>query len=117
MAIFSRPNLDASSPLAVAAEGNPMVTRWSYDAPSGAHVITRVQDVEPILEENKRLMSLNDGYSPTRELRRVASIPFIVVEQWRAEGIDIFDKNCREAVRRKLNDPENLFLRTAPGRV
>lgn len=115
MAIFSTKQ-SFHLPAAVEAAGS-MVTRWSYDEPSGEHIVTRAQDVQPILEENKRLMNLNDGYSPTRELRRVASIPFVVIEQWRAEGIDIFNKDHREAFRRKLNDPENLFLRTAPGRV
>lgn len=100
-----------------AAEQGQLLTRWQYDESEAVGVIHRIQDVEPILEENKRLMTLNDGYSPSRELRRVATIPQVVVEQWMKEGINIFDKNCREAVRRKLNDPENLFLRTAPGRV
>lgn len=80
------------------------------------HVV-RTQDVQPILDDNKRLMSLNDGYSPSRDMKRVASIPLTVVEQWMKEGIDIFDKNCAEAIRRKLNSPDYKFLRTAPGVV
>jgi len=79
--------------------------------------VRRYQDCEPILENNKRLFTLNDGYSPSRDLRRVASIPLTVVEEWMKEGIDIFDPNCAEAIRRKLNDPAWLYLRTAPGRV
>lgn len=71
----------------------------------------------PILEENKRLQTMNDGYSPSRDIRRVASIPKIVVEQWMKEGVNIFDRNCRAEIKRRLNDPENLWLRTAPGRV
>lgn len=80
------------------------------------HVL-RHQDCEPILDNNKRLYTLNDGYSPSRDLRRVASIPLTVVEQWMKEGVNIFDKNCAEAIRKKLNSPEWLYLRTAPGRV
>jgi|DEB3_MinimDraft_2_1074329.scaffolds.fasta_scaffold00127_4 hypothetical protein len=79
--------------------------------------IRRSQDVEAILDENKRLASLNDGYSPSRDMRRVASIPMTVIEQWMKEGINIFDRNCAEAIRRKLNSPEWRYLRTAPGRV
>lgn len=102
---------------AATAAAGALITQWQYDEPTGTTIIGRVQDVEPILEENKRLQTLNDGYSKSRELRRVASIPNVVVEQWMKEGINIFDKNCREAIKRKLNDPANLFLRTAPGRV
>ena len=80
------------------------------------HVL-RHQDCEAILENNKRLYGLNNGYSPSRDLKRVASIPLTVVEQWMKEGVNIFDKNCAEAIRRKLNDPQYLYLRTAPGRV
>jgi hypothetical protein len=79
--------------------------------------VRRTQDVEAILDENKRLATLNDGYSPDRSFRRVASIPMSVIEQWMKEGINIFDKNCAQAIRRKLNSPDYLYLRTAPGRV
>ncbi len=80
------------------------------------HVL-RHQDCEAIIENNKRLYGFNNGYSPSRDLKRVASIPLTVVEQWMKEGVNIFDKNCAEAIRRKLNDPQYLYLRTAPGRV
>ena len=95
----------------------PVKSFFHYDEMSDTATIRRVQDVEPVLDRNKALYTHNDGYSPSRDIRRVASIPLVVVEQWMKEGIDIFDPNCREAVKKKLNDPENLFLRTAPGRL
>lgn len=100
-----------------AAEQGQLLTRWQYDESAGVGVVHRIQDVEPILEANKALYTSGDGYSPSRELRRVASIPAIVVEQWMQEGVNIFDHNCRAEIKRRLNDPVNLFLRTAPGRV
>jgi hypothetical protein len=76
------------------------------------------QDVEPNLDLNKALYNSNDGYSRSREIRRVASIPLVIVEKWMNEdGINVYNKNHREAVRRKLNSNEYLWLRTAPGRV
>ena len=92
-------------------------TRFAWQPSTETLLVERVQDVEPILEHNKKLYSLNDGYSPSRELRRVASIPLVVVEQWMKEGIDVYNRDHWPAVKRKLNDHENLFLRTAPGRV
>jgi hypothetical protein len=94
-----------------------VVTLYEYDESAGQTIITRAQDVEPIFEENALLYTMNDGYSPSRELRRVAQIPQVIAEDWYREGVDIFDKNCRDEVRRRLNDPANLKLRTAPGRV
>ncbi len=86
----------------------------------GDKIIERkTQDVEPILEDNKRLYNEpGGGWSKSRELRRVASIPLVVAEKWmREEGIDIFSPDHWPAIRRKLNDPEWRHLRTAPGRV
>ena len=95
-------------------EDLPVTGVWFDD---GNIIERKTQDVEPFFEHNKALYNAGDGYSPSRELRRAASIPMVVVEQWLSEGIDIFDPNHKEAVRRKLNDPENRFLRTAPGKL
>ncbi len=114
MALFSRREVLAAS---MAASIGRVVTRWQYDEASDATIVKRIQDVEPILEHNKALQTLNDGYSRSRDIRRVASIPTVVVEQWMREGVNIFDRNCDAEIRRRLNDPTNLFLRTAPGRL
>ena len=52
-----------------------------------------------------------------RAFRRAAAIPNVVVEQWLREGVDVFDPNDAAEVKRRLNDPDNRFLRTAPGRL
>ena len=50
------------------------VAKW--DPVAETLLVKGVQDVEPILEHNKRLANNGeDGYSPSRDLRRVASIP------------------------------------------
>jgi len=40
---------------------------------------------KPILENNKRLYNQNDGYSPDKGLKRIATIPTIVLEIWTKE--------------------------------
>lgn len=93
-------------------------TRFVTDPMTGSLTVHRTADVEPILESNKALASLNDGYTPSRELRRAASIPFAIVEKWKNElGVDVFNPDHRPAVKRLLNSREYLFLRTAPGRL
>lgn len=93
-------------------------TRFVEDASSGDLIVHRGEDVEPALELNKALAASGDGYSPSRELRRAASIPMVVVEKWKNElGVDVFNPDHKPAVRRLLNSSEYLYLRTAPGRL
>jgi len=82
----------------------------------GSVALRRSQDVEPALEANKRLRSDGDGYSPSRELRRVASIPTVVQFEWiRRYGVDPLARGNEALLRRLLNDPDWRHLRTAPG--
>lgn len=77
-------------------------------------------DVTDHLEQNKAMANHNDGYSPSRELRRVASIPAIIILKWKEElGVDFYssDPEQKRKVRQLLNSNEYLFLRTAPGRI
>ena len=95
-----------------------MEQRFITDPMTGDLTVVRGADVEPILEHNKALYSMNDGYSPGREWRRAASIPLAIVEKWKNElGVDVFDPNHKAAVRRLLNSSEWQYLRTAPGHL
>jgi hypothetical protein len=89
--------------------------RWNGD---GTVSYLSDQDAQPFLEQNKAAANHNDGYSQSRELRRVASIPFGLILQWKAEeGWDALDPANADRLARKLNDPAYAYLRTAPGRV
>ncbi len=77
-------------------------------------------DVAPMLERNKAMATHNDGYSKTREMRRVASIPLIILQLWKEEGWDPFntsDPDVQRKLAAKLDDPDFKWLRTADGRV
>jgi len=93
-------------------------TKYIEDEMTGDLTVIRSEDVEPALEANKALYTSNDGYSPSREMRRAASIPMSIVEKWRNElGVNVFDQDHLPAVRKLLNSSEYLYLRTAPGRL
>jgi hypothetical protein len=93
-------------------------TRFVTDPMTGDLTVHREADVEPLLEANKALAASGDGYSPSRELRRAASVPMAVIEKSRNElGVDVFNPDHKPAVRRLLNSSEYLYLRTAPGRL
>lgn len=94
-----------------------IATRFVEDG-DGSLIVHREADVEPLLEANKALAASGDGYTPSRELRRAASIPLAIVEKWKNElGVDVFDPNDMPKVRQLLNSSEYLYLRTAPGRL
>jgi hypothetical protein len=80
--------------------------------------LRRSGDVGPALEANKRALLGGDGYTPSRDLRRVASIPPLVQLLWiERYGADPLRRGNEDLLRRLLNDPEWAHLRTAPGRV
>lgn len=92
-------------------------TRFVEDS-DGSLIVHRLADVEPLLELNKALATSGDGYTPSRDLRRAASIPLAIIEKWKNElGVDVFDQNDLPKVRQLLNSSEYAYLRTAPGRL
>lgn len=52
-----------------------------------------------------------------KNIWKAASIPLVVVEQWKKEGIDIFNDNDWPKIKAKLNDPDFKWLRTSPGKI
>jgi len=92
-----------------------------FDDAADAITFRRISDVEPLIDENKRLATLNDGYSPSREWKRVASIPLNVVYLWTQKyGVDPTADGNEELLARLLADPEWRHLRTdgmKPSRV
>lgn len=90
---------------------------WEDDG-AGGGIIHSTADVAPILELNKAMATENDGYAPSRELRRVASIPLVLIAKWLSEeGWDAFDPANEDKLAAKLNSADYAHLRTAPGRL
>jgi hypothetical protein len=108
--------MDIRVPL-LAADAGGIRHDW-IDHQDGSYTIQSVQDVETQLDLNKAMATHNDGYSPSRELRRAAHIPNIVVlKWWMEEGWNALDPRHWDRLRAKLNDPDWRHLRTAPGRL
>ncbi len=108
--------MSVSVPLFTSHAGITHHLRWEDD---GSLHVDSLADVSDILEANKAMANHNDGYSPTRELRRVASIPLALVWKIRnEEGWDPLDAGrYQERIKRLLNDSDWRHLRTAPGRL
>jgi hypothetical protein len=86
-------------------------------------VIQRDINYQPIVDHNKKLYNHNDGYSKSRELKRVASIPTLVLEIWSKE----YNGNSnwfalpsdvqKKILKKKLNSSEFKLFRTAAGKL
>ena len=97
-----------------------VVSTFDYDSLTDTTIIQTVQDCEPILNENRRLREMNDGYSPSRELKRIASIPMELARKWIHEaGLNEADfwqwpaRAQNEFFRRKYRSNEYQDLRTS----
>jgi len=69
-------------------------------------IIKRVQDVEPVIDEvTEERNTLDNGFGigSSRNYRKIASIPMIIVEQWLREGFNIF-KGDEKELRRRINE-------------
>lgn len=88
---------------------------WKEEA-DGTVVFASSQDVAPVLERNKAAQTHNDGYSKSREMARVASIPLVIIMKWMTEeGWDPFsaDPDCQRKLAQKLDSAEYRYLRTS----
>jgi hypothetical protein len=80
-------------------------------------VIKHTQDVEPIFDFNKaHATDGSGGWSPTRDIRHVARVPNVVYyHMLNTHGVDMLNKDHREAVRRLLNSSDYAHVRTGGG--
>ncbi len=94
-------------------EKDIVTTTAHYDDVNDRLTIERSQDIGAIIKNNKALYNETTGYTPSKDFKRVASIPAVIVE-------DLIKKkiwNDKKKMKQWLNDPENRFFRTSPGCV
>lgn len=95
------------------ATGTGLTT--SIEETDGGMLIRHEQDAEPILDLNhaKRGMG-REYYAADPEMHRVASVPLGVAYQWLAKyGVEAWNPEHIDSVKRLLNDPEWRYLKTA----
>lgn len=84
-------------------------------------VIHQVQDVEDVKRINDATRRANGSGTSSlwqkREWVKIASIPLVLLDQWKQQGIDFNDPNDWPKIRKMLNDKDWESLRTAPGRI
>lgn len=105
-------------------EQDGLVTTTTHDDEKNKQVvIERTVNYKPIIEHNKKMFTHNDGYSKSRDLKRVASIPTLVLEVWTREyngtnnWFALKKEEQQKILKTKLNSNEFQYFRTAPGRL
>jgi hypothetical protein len=89
-----------------------------HDDGEGGLLLEGVQDVYSLLEYNKACFTENSGWTWDKSMRRCATIPHMLRMKWLLEeGWDAWKDEHADALKRKLNDPEYRYLRTAEWRV
>jgi len=87
---------------------------WHYNSDTDQAVIETIVDATDVVEENKAQFNQMDEHSTWKgDMHRVASIPISLYYDLKAKGIA--DDPAR--MKAWLNDPDNRFFRTRPGRV
>jgi len=96
------------------------ISTYFVDDPSSSkfHIET-VQDIEPVLEMNRvRMTDGSNGWTPSKDMKHVASVPMIVLQIWANEaGVAMNDPAFGEVVKRKLNDADFSKMRTSEGDI
>lgn len=107
-----------ADPLPLLTDPNGLVKEWHTNSDGTFTVTTRQDNESQILERNKAMYTHNDGYTPSREMQRVGSIPMALIEHWMTvEGWNPFDPANATKLAQKLDDIDFRHLRTAPGRL
>ena len=105
-----------------ATEWNADATKTRYIQESdGQLTINNQQNLNPLLDRNKKLYTQNDGYTASRDMRRIASVPPIILQVWTKEynGSNnwwALPKEIQKKIMRtKLNSSEFRYFKTSEG--
>ena len=96
-------------------------TTYIKDEMEGKIAVKEEVNVDPHIKHNKILYNLNDGYSKTRDMKRVASIPTIALSVWANEyngspnWFALPKEVQKKILKKKLNSNEFRYFRTAEG--
>jgi len=85
-----------------------------YADDTGTAVIEKVQDHREWIERNRAIRDTATGHE---SLRHIGFIPDFVIDQWRREGIDIFNKDDMPKIIAKLNTNEFHLLKSTEGAI
>ena len=84
---------------------------FHFHEPTKEFAIEHIQDIQPLVDSNKNLQE-ND-HLMSDELRLSARIPLTVYYEWKSKfGVDVFNPNHKEGVKKLLNSADYRYLKT-----
>ena len=84
---------------------------FHFHEPTKEFAIEHIQDIQPLVDSNKNLQE-ND-HLIRDELRLSARIPLTVYYEWKNKfGVDVFNPNHKEGVKKLLNSADYRYLKT-----
>lgn len=90
----------------------------AHDDGDGGLILETKQDVSHIIEGNKKMFNEVTSLNKWGDLTHVARLPLTVIDDLNRKkimrGFAVIDETRFKAF---LNDPDNRFFRTRPGRV
>jgi len=105
-----------------ATEWNADATKTRYIQESdGKLTVHNQQNLNPLMERNKKLYTQNDGYTASRDMRRIASVPPIMLQIWAKEYNGTRNwwalpkETQKKIMRIKLNSSEFRYFKTSEG--
>jgi len=96
---------------------------FSLDEMENKIVVNEEVNIDPHLKHNKILLNQDDGYSKSRDLKRVASIPTLALSVWAKEyngdgNWFALPKEVQSKIlKTKLNSNEFQYFKTAEGKL
>ena len=96
---------------------------FSLDEMEKKIVVNEEVNIDHHLKHNKILLNQDDGYSKSRDLKRVASIPTLALSVWAKEyngdgNWFALPKEVQSKIlKTKLNSNEFKYFRTAEGKI
>lgn len=96
---------------------DPGIERQWIDNEDGTFTVTEEQDLTALLDRNREIQKDLDGYTPSRDIQYVGTIPPIIHAQFLAKGINLYDPAFKKELFRYLNDPDYRGFRTGLGHV
>ena len=96
---------------------------FSLDDMENKIVVNEEVNIDPHLKHNKILLNQDDGYSKSRDLKRVASIPTLALSVWAKEyngdgnWFALPKEVQNKILKTKLNSNEFQYFKTAEGKL
>ena len=94
--------------------GDNQIFHWHE--PTKEMAIEHIEDIQPLIDSNKRLQQ--EDHHIKDDFRLSARIPMTVYYEWKSKyGVDLFNPNHKEGVRKLINSHEYRYLKTTNRRI